>query len=104
GPATPRVESCWPQSASWGGTSIVPSASSRSPRVRFLSIAAAVLMVVGLLPAGASAAPPSGAPTLLTPTEGQTVSSNPIFSWTAVSGAAKYRVQISASPAFTPLV
>jgi hypothetical protein len=81
----------------------VPSASSRSSRARILSVAAALLMIVGLLPAGVSAAPPSGAPTLLTPTEGQTVASNPTFSWTAVSGAVKYRVQISPEPDFTPL-
>ncbi len=61
-------------------------------------------MLVGLLPAGVSAAAPSGAPTLLAPTEGQSVSANPTFSWSAVSGAAKYRVQISTSSAFTSFV
>ena len=71
------------------------SAQSVSPRARFLATAAALLMLAGLFPAAVGAAPPSGAPTLLNPADGATVSSNPVFSWSAVSGAAKYRVQIS---------
>ncbi len=89
--------------ATWGGTRIVSSAQSVSPRARFLATAAALLMLAGLFPAAVGAAPPSGAPTLLAPAEGATVSSNPILSWSAVSGAAKYRVQISTEPDFTPL-
>ena len=91
--------------ATWGGTRIVSSAQSVSPRARFLATAAALLMLAGLFPAAVGAAPPSGAPTLLAPADEATVSSNPVFSWSAVSGAAKYRVQISADPVdFTPLV
>ena len=82
----------------------MPSASSRSSRARILSVAAALLMIVGLFPAAVSAGPPSGAPTLVNPDNGDLVSSNPIFEWTAVSGAAKYRVQISTSDTFTSLV
>ena len=61
-------------------------------------------MLAGLFPAAVGAVPPSGAPTLLNPTEGATVSSNPILSWSAVTGAAKYRVQVSTELDFTPLV
>jgi hypothetical protein len=82
----------------------VSSAQTVSPRARSLAAAAALLMLAGLFPAAVGAVPPSGAPTLLNPTEGATVSSNPIFSWTAVTGAAKYRVQISTELDFTPLV
>jgi hypothetical protein len=81
----------------------VPSASSHSSRARILSVAAALLMIAGLFPAAVGAVPPSGAPTLLQPADGAPVSSNPVFSWTAVSGAAKYRIQISPELDFTPL-
>ncbi len=83
----------------------MPTTVSVSSRRRVFSLAASLLLLVGLLPAGvAMAAPPSGAPTLLTPTEGQTVSANPTFSWSAVSGAAKYRFQVSTSSSFTSTV
>ena len=82
---------------------MVPSAP-RSRHARVASVIAGIVVLAGLFPAAVGAAPPSGAPTLLTPTEGQTVSSNPTFSWTAVSGAAKYRVQVSTSPAFSSFV
>ncbi len=80
------------------------SSAPRSRHARVASALAGLVMLVGLLPAGVAAAPPSGSPTLLSPTEGQTVSSNPTFSWTAVGGAVKYRVQVSTSPSFSPLV
>ena len=63
------------------------SSAPRSSRARVASALAGLVMLVGLLPAGVAAAPPAGSPTLLSPTEGQTVSSNPTFSWSAVSGA-----------------
>ena len=78
------------------------SSAPRSRHARVASALAGLVMLVGLLPAGVAAAPPSGSPTLLSPTEGQTVSSNPTFSWTAVGGAVKYRVQVSTSPSFSP--
>ena len=77
------------------------SSAPRSRYARVASALASVVMLAGLLPAGVAAAPPSGSPTLLSPTEGQTVSSNPTFSWTSVGGAVKYRVQVSTSPAFS---
>ena len=82
----------------------MPHASRRSSRARVLTVLAALLMVGGILPSSVGAVAPSGAPTLLTPTEGQTVSANPIFSWSNVSGAAEYRVQISTSAAFSSFV
>jgi hypothetical protein len=94
------------RSAQSGGTRIVLNAHRAMPRAgtRILVVAAALLMIVGLFPAGVSAVPPSGAPTLITPAEGATVSSNPILSWSAVSGATKYRVQVSTNPGFSALV
>jgi hypothetical protein len=68
---------------------------------RLTTAALAALLIVGLLPMAALAAPPSGSPTLTSPTEGQVVSANPVLSWSAVSGAVKYRVQVSTSPAFS---
>ncbi|MEO5885043.1 MAG: hypothetical protein ABIQ58_05960, partial [Candidatus Limnocylindrales bacterium] len=62
------------------------------------------LLIVGMLPMSVLAAPPSGSPTLLSPSEGQVVSANPVLSWSAVSGAVKYRVQVSTSPAFAAFV
>ena len=69
---------------------------------RLTTAALTALLLVGMLPMAALAAPPSGSPTLTTPTEGQVVSSNPAFSWSAVSGATKYRVQVSTSPGSRP--
>ncbi len=82
----------------------MPSVSNRSSRARIFSVAAALVMLAGLFPAAVGAVAPSGAPTLLNPGSGDTVSSNPIFSWTAVTGAAKYRVQISTEFDMAPLV
>ena len=83
----------------------MPTSPTSSLRARLVSVAAAAVILIGLFPAGGVlAAAPSGAPTLLTPTAGQTVSSNPTFSWSAVSGATKYRVQISTSPTFSSFV
>src|SRR5690349_5364819 len=79
------------------------SSAPRSRHARVASLLASIVMLGGLPPAGVAAAPPSGSPTQLSPTEGATVSSNPTFSWTAVGGAVKYRVQVSTSPTFTPL-
>lgn len=50
--------------------------------------------------APAQAAAPSGMTTLLSPAEGDTVGGNPVFSWSPVAGAVKYRVQIAATSGF----
>src|SRR4029453_14616468 len=76
----------------------------RSRHARVASVIAGIVVLAGLFPTAVGAVPPAGAPTLLTPTAGQTVSSNPTFSWTAVAGAAKYRFQVSTSPAFSSFV
>ncbi len=65
----------------------------------------ALLLVTGLAPLApaaivAAAAPPS-APTGLSPSSGATVYANPVLSWSAVSGAARYRVQVSTAPDFS---
>lgn len=52
-----------------------------------------------------STAPPPAAPTLVSPTNGQTnVSRTPTLTWNASSGATSYRVQVSTSSAFTTTV
>src|SRR5688572_14356126 len=53
-----------------GGNPIVLRTTSASPRARLLIVAASLLMLSGLFPASVGAVAPSGAPTLLTPTEG----------------------------------
>jgi hypothetical protein len=80
------------------------SSAPRSRHARVASVLASLVVLAGLLPAAVAAAPPSGSPNLVSPTPGQTVSSNPTFAWTAVGGAVKYRVQVSTSPAFSTLV
>ncbi|MFL5681206.1 MAG: hypothetical protein ACJ77B_11465 [Chloroflexota bacterium] len=82
----------------------MPTVRHAPGRERLLAIAAGLVLLVGMLPGTVAAVAPSGTPSLLTPTEGQTVSSNPTLTWTAVTGAVKYRVQISASSGFSPLV
>jgi hypothetical protein len=68
------------------------------------ALLAALVLVCGLVPlaspAPVAAVAPSSAPTGLTPTVGDTVNANPVLSWTGVSGAAKYRVQVSTSATF----
>ena len=63
-------------------------------------LVAAMALSVGWVPASALATAPTAAPTPSSPGSGSTVSANPVFSWTAVSGAAKYRVQVSTSSGF----
>jgi hypothetical protein len=68
-------------------------------------VLAAVLALVlvplaGVEPAGAV----PDAPTLSAPADGATVTSNPVLAWNGVTGATSYRVQVSASSAFTPLL
>jgi hypothetical protein len=64
----------------------------------------ALLLVAGLAPSAALAVAPTDAPTLVSPTPGATVNANPILDWEPVSGATKYRVQVSASDTFSPLL
>jgi hypothetical protein len=46
-----------------------------------------------------------GPPTLISPSDGSTVTSNPVLRWQAVPGATSYRVQVAINPSFTgPLV
>ena len=45
------------------------SSAPRSRHARVASLLASIVMLAGLLPAGVAAAPPSGSPTLLSPTD-----------------------------------
>jgi hypothetical protein len=77
--------------------------ASRPVYARVASSLASVVLLAALFPAAVAATAPTNAPTSLAP-NGTTVSVNPTMSWAAVSGAVKYRVQISTSPAFSTLV
>ena len=57
----------------------------------------------------ASAVPPADAPELLAPaysdqSTGEPVTGNPVLRWSAVASAAKYRVQVSSTSTFSPLL
>lgn len=69
-------------------------------RVVSLLLGAALLASVFGLPATAVATAPTGRPTLTSPASGATASANPAFAWSAVAGAAAYRIQISTSSVF----
>ena len=75
-----------------------------SGRQRLIALVATAVMLAGLAPL-ASPSPARAVvldpPTLTAPGSGSTVTGNPVFAWSVVSGAAKYRIQISSSPAFT---
>lgn len=70
---------------------------------RGLAVVATVLLIAGVAPAPTMAVAPTNAPTLQSPTAGANVTGNPILQWSAVSGAVKYRVQVSTAPDFTSL-
>lgn len=75
-----------------------------SDRRRAVVLMVTAVLLAGLAPLsspGSARAVVLDAPTLSAPGPGATVSGNPVFAWTVVSGAAKYRIQISSSPAFT---
>lgn len=64
-------------------------------------------MVATLAPLGAPgrvAAATLAAPTLTSPASGDTVAENPVFAWSAVADAVKYRIEVSSSASFTPAV
>jgi Bacterial Ig-like domain len=63
-----------------------------------------LLLLVGVAPAAVQAVAPADPPVLTSPSAGATVNANPILSWDAVTGATKYRVQVSASDTFSPLL
>ncbi len=63
-----------------------------------------VLSLFGASPQAAFAAAPTGVPTIVAPADGANVgATNPVLQWTAVTGAVKYRVQISVSNGFGTL-
>jgi hypothetical protein len=69
------------------------------------ALMAVTLLAPALVPQSAAlAAAPTDAPTLTSPDPGVTVSSNPTLAWDAVAGAARYRVQVSTSAAFSSFV
>ena len=74
---------------------------------RLLAPVFAAILAAGLVPLGPAvpvAAAVLGPPTLSSPDSGGTVTGNPVFHWSAVSGATKYRIEISTSPNFSPTI
>jgi hypothetical protein len=73
-------------------------------RVVGAALALGALLVSQVAVAPAYAVAPTGAPVLTSPANDTQVSENPVLSWDAVTGAARYRVQISASGSFSPVI
>ncbi len=74
---------------------------------RLLALVATASLIVGLLPlttATVAQAAVLGAPALTSPAVDQTVPSNPVLAWTAVPGAAKYKVELSLDAGFAAVV
>lgn len=70
------------------------------PHHRPLALAIATILVAGLLPSlPAVAAAPTEAPVIVAP-DGSIEAANPTLDWEPVTGATRYRVQVSASPTF----
>ena len=81
-----------------------PVLRNQTDRGRLVALLVTAVMLAGLVPLaspGTAQAAVLDAPTLTSPASGATVTGNPVFAWTMVSGAAKYRIQISSSPSFT---
>jgi len=72
-------------------------------RRRIAAVLAFALVIAGLEATAAMATAPVEAPVLTRPAEGSAVSANPVLAWDAVPDAVRYRVELSTSPAFTPL-
>jgi hypothetical protein len=79
--------------------------SRRFGRITALVMAATMLATLAPLGSpGAARAVTLSAPVLTSPDSGSTVSANPVFAWTAVADAVKYRIEISQSPVFSSTV
>ncbi len=71
---------------------------------RLLALAVTAVMLAGLAPLATPArvaAVVLAPPTLTSPGSGTTVTGNPVFAWTAVGGAIKYRIEVSLNPSFS---
>ena len=80
----------------------MPTELARRARLRTIMLSfALVALMAGLVPNAVQAAAPTQAPTLTSPSDGDTVTGNPVLVWSSVAGAAKYRVQVSTSAAFS---
>jgi hypothetical protein len=74
---------------------------------RVPALLATAVLLTGLVPGaapGRAAAAVLAAPTLTAPASGASVTGNPVFSWTAVSDAVKYRIEVSTSAGFSSTV
>ncbi len=79
-------------------------AARATVRARAAFVGLSIILLAGLLPATALAVAPASPPTLTAPDDGITVSANPVLAWNTLTGATKYRVQVSTSPTFTTTV
>jgi Bacterial Ig-like domain len=82
----------------------VAIAARSAMRARAAFLALSILLLAGLLPAAALAVAPASPPTLTAPADGITVSANPVLAWNTLTGASKYRVQVSTSNTFATTV
>jgi hypothetical protein len=73
------------------------------PLYRPLALAVAAILAAGVLPAlPVLAVAPTEAPAIVGP-DGTSEPANPVLDWEPVSGATRYRVQVSAGPTFSTL-
>ena len=79
-------------------------AARATVRARAAFVGLSIILLAGLLPATALAVAPASPPTLTAPDDGITVSANPVLAWNTLTGATKYRVQVSTSPTFATTV
>ena len=76
----------------------------RARAARALVVALLTSLAVPLAATPARAVAPADPPTLLSPAEGDTVGGDPVFAWSAVPGAVKYRIQVSKTDVFSEIV
>lgn len=82
----------------------MPQTPSTSTRLVALLVAVAIGLtgfVAGTGPAGAAV--PTETPTIVSPS-GTSVGANPVLQWEPLAGVTKYRVQVSTSSSFSPLL
>ncbi|MBI2705068.1 MAG: fibronectin type III domain-containing protein [Actinobacteria bacterium] len=68
---------------------------------RPLVFVVAAVLVISLFETSAQASDPPPPPTLIAPTEGATVTTNPTFNWSKPDNAVKFRIQISSVSDFS---
>lgn len=86
------------------GATVLKTHLHRSRLVILALVAGLMVGVSPLVSASVAQAASLSAPSLSSPTVDEVVSGNPVLAWQAVSGAEKYRVELSAEAGFSPLL